>query len=92
MKKVPVVDINRCTRCSSCIRVCPVKAISVNLNTGCAKCIKYCIVFPVPCLPQYISIDYDKCTSCRLCGDSCVSGAIVFMDAEKAEEEKIRHL
>lgn len=92
MKKVPVVDVDKCTRCNACIKSCPVNAVSVTLNSVCAKCIKYCIVLPVPCNPEYISFDYDKCTSCGLCVESCVQDAVVFMDSKKAIEEKMHNL
>lgn len=92
MKKVPVVDVNKCTGCNACINACPVNAISLAANTVCAKCIKYCIAFTVPCLPKYILFDYERCTSCGLCVKSCSSQAITLMDIDRAIEEKSKNI
>ena len=92
MKKVPVVDVDKCTRCNACIKVCPADAVSIVLNTVCAKCIKYCIVLPVPCHPEFITFDYDKCTSCGLCIQSCVQNAISWEDISRAEAERLMHI
>lgn len=92
MKQVPVVDVDKCTRCNACVKACPVGAVSVKLNTVCAKCIKYCIAFTVPCLPEYISFDYDRCTSCGLCIQSCVQGAVLWADIAEAEAAKLMNI
>ncbi len=92
MKNVPVLDVSKCTRCSTCISVCPVNAISVIYNSACAKCIKYCMVLPVPCMPDYLQFDYGRCSSCGLCVESCVQSAVTFMDVKRAENEKLKHL
>ncbi|HPS58631.1 MAG TPA: 4Fe-4S binding protein [Spirochaetota bacterium] len=92
MKQVPVVDIDKCTRCNACVKACPVNAISVALNTVCAKCIKYCIVLPVPCQPEYISFDYNRCTSCGLCIQSCQQDAVSWADIAEAETGRQMHI
>ncbi|MBN2486196.1 MAG: 4Fe-4S binding protein [Bacteroidales bacterium] len=56
MEKTPLVSINpdKCTSCYTCVRICPVKAISVNIKNpqpeiqperciGCGDCIKMCV-------------------------------------------------
>lgn len=56
MEKIPLVNINpeKCTSCYTCVRICPVKAISANTQNlhpeiqserciGCGDCIKMCV-------------------------------------------------
>lgn len=37
-KKIPVIDENKCTRCSTCFRVCNFKAISAKREIDTSKC------------------------------------------------------
>ena len=89
MKKVPVADQSKCSKCNTCVDICPKGAISVISNSSCAKCIKYCISFVVPCHPEYVRFDYNLCDSCGDCIEKCPSGAISWADPETARLKKI---
>lgn len=75
-KKIAVVDLSICTRCGTCIEVCPENAIFMSRSQFCSRCIKYCITMEVPCHSDQLVFDYGRCTGCGDCQLNCPEGAI----------------
>ncbi len=60
----PVIDPVRCTRCGTCVKVCPVRPCAVDFRNGTGS------------PPSY---DYDACIRCYCCQEMCPDKAISVM-------------
>ena len=61
-------DINRCTGCQMCEKICPVQCIKVEVETMPDVTKKWVGVF---------DIDFGKCIFCGLCVESCQPASLV---------------
>ena len=61
MKKIPVIDISRCTDCESCLEICP-DVFQRNLETG---------LIEVADLTGYPEEDVDQ--AINICPEDCIS-------------------
>ena len=61
-------DIDRCTGCGDCERICPVKCISLTVDPGPDVSKKWVSVFDV---------DFGKCMFCGLCTEICQPESLV---------------
>ncbi len=57
----PIIDVERCTACGSCARICPHGALAFVRSRN------------VPML----AVDAARCTGCRMCIDICAEQAVV---------------
>ncbi len=78
--KVPVINPDRCIKCSKCVSICHAQAIINERSLSCSRCIKYCIAMEVPCNTDNYVFDYKKCDSCGLCVLECDQNAISMTD------------
>jgi len=62
----PVIILEKCTQCGTCIQSCPVEGKAVNWLNG-----------DHTLAPVY---DYKKCIRCYCCQEMCPEGAIVLKD------------
>jgi len=65
-------DIERCTGCHDCEKVCPVKCISVETVE---------IPDSQKVWVSIFNIDYSSCTFCGLCVEACIPGSLVHTKA-----------
>lgn len=56
----PLINRNTCTRCLTCIAICPPQVMSLQMNG----------------VDEYIAIDQKKCIQCFCCQETCPEGAI----------------
>ncbi len=89
-RKATYVDWNKCTGCSECAKVCPVK-VSSEYDVGVSQRKAIYIMFP-QAVPNKATIDPEHCLrlvygkGCGLCAKTCPAGAINFEQKEKIEE------
>jgi formate hydrogenlyase subunit 6/NADH:ubiquinone oxidoreductase subunit I len=67
-----VYDVDRCTSCTLCARVCPNRAVEMVQAPEAQR-----EAYP----KTYPQIDLGKCCFCGLCQDICPSGALVLSQA-----------
>jgi heterodisulfide reductase subunit A len=77
------VDLELCTGCSVCSRVCPVK-VPDEFNEGRSERAAAYLQFP-QAVPYVYTIDFDHCTRCGLCVEKCPSKAINLDDPGSTE-------
>jgi len=77
------VDLELCTGCSVCSRVCPVK-VPDEFNEGRSERAAAYLPFP-QAVPHVYAIDFDHCTRCGLCVEKCPSNAISLDDQGSTE-------
>jgi len=77
------VDLELCTGCSVCSRVCPVK-VPDEFNEGRSERAAAYLQFP-QAVPYVYTIDFDNCTKCGLCVEKCPSNAINLDDPGSTE-------
>ncbi|MEM1675237.1 MAG: CoB--CoM heterodisulfide reductase iron-sulfur subunit A family protein [Desulfurococcaceae archaeon] len=81
------VDPSKCTVCSFCERVCPVKVPS-EFNRGLS--FRKAIYIPFPqAIPSSYAIDVEHCTKCGACVKVCPVGAINLDEQEEIVEEEV---
>jgi heterodisulfide reductase subunit A len=77
------VDLELCTGCSVCSRVCPVK-VPDEFNEGRSERVAAYLQFP-QAVPYVYAIDFDHCTKCSLCVEKCPNNAINLDDEGSSE-------
>ncbi len=80
-KKPTFVDIDKCTGCTWCEKVCPV-VISDEFNFDLRGRKAAYIAFDIA-VPKKAVIDIDNCLLCGICESICPADAINFLDTEK---------
>ncbi len=88
------VDMQKCKACGACVVVCPKK--TDNEYDGATSTRKAIYVKYPQAVPLKYQIDPDTClriggrdTTCGLCEEACVVGAIDFGDTEKIHEIRV---
>ena len=85
VRRIPCIDMTKCTKCHKCIAACPRDAIVVRKNSddffSCTKCVKYCLQFEnITCKPENVCIIFEQCDACGACVNVCDYGAIEWVD------------
>ncbi len=92
-KKARYVDVDKCTGCGECMKVCPLKRNPSEFDFGMGMRPAIYIPFPqaVPARPV---VDKKVCAKiirngCGLCEKKCAPGAINFKDQDQLVKEKV---
>jgi heterodisulfide reductase subunit A2 len=82
------IDPEKCTNCGDCFEVCPVSVPDAfNGNLTLRKAVYHPIPARVPASPV---IDWQACTRCNACVDTCSEGAVCLeSDGEDIRLEKV---
>ncbi len=92
-KKARYVDIDKCTGCGECSKVCPLKKNLSEFDYGMGM--RPAIYMPFPqAVPARPVIDKTQCAKiirngCGLCEKKCAPGAINFKDEDQLVKEKV---
>ncbi|OYT40487.1 MAG: disulfide reductase [Desulfurococcales archaeon ex4484_58] len=87
LKHPRMVDPDKCTVCSFCERVCPVK-VPNEFDRGLSM--RKAIYIPFPqAVPSAYAIDTEHCTKCGLCVKVCPVKAINLDEKEEIIEEEV---
>jgi heterodisulfide reductase subunit A len=72
------IDVERCTGCGVCARMCPVSAVD-TFNEGLSQRAAAYIRYP-QAVPLAFAIDREECIGCGLCENLCLADAVRYDD------------
>ena len=95
----PVIDYNKCVKCTTCAQICPLDVFRVQGKGAdrtvvvrypdecwhCRACVMECPKEAITITNFLAKIDYSKCVNCGLCATVCPRKLIVNLRAPKVE-------
>jgi heterodisulfide reductase subunit A len=77
------IDVERCTGCGVCARLCPVSAVD-TFNEGLSQRAATYIRYP-QAVPLAFAIDREECIGCGLCENLCLADAVRYDDCPQTK-------